>query len=119
MADELIDAFGLEDALVLWAHFGFLDAPLRARLGFLAGPGPRPQAAFFACGGRAHPSAPLTGLAVLAAARRGLSWPELRGLDAVETGVGTIALRAPWSRVTGRPRSSSLRWSCDSTDDGG
>ena len=90
--DDAADALTLDDARALWARFGFLDTPLRARLAFVRGNAPRPRAAFFTCGGREHPSAPLTGLAVLAIARHRLDWPELRGLDAVETGIGPIGL---------------------------
>jgi hypothetical protein len=76
------DAFGLDDAGAFWEQgrqrFGF-DDPLRARLAALACDGPVPRAKFFTCG-RAHPGAPLTGLAVLALLARQL--PRLAPLAA-------------------------------------
>jgi hypothetical protein len=95
------DKLTLDEARRLWDRFGFLDSPLRARLAFLRGIAPTPRASFFTCGGRAHPSAPLTGLAVLAVARRRLDWPEIRGLEVVETSVGPIALPNVWTARDG------------------
>jgi hypothetical protein len=91
-ADESISVLTTDDARRLWKQFGFLRTPLRARLAFVAPAARLPQVAFFTCGGREHPSAPLTGLAVLAAARDQLGWPPLQGADTVETGLGPIAL---------------------------
>jgi hypothetical protein len=71
-----LDAFGLEETLALWdearRHSGFED-PLRSRLVALAPADSCPRAKFFTCG-RAHPGAPLTGLATLALAARHVGW---------------------------------------------
>jgi hypothetical protein len=99
--DVANDALTLDEARALWDRFGFLDDRLRARLAFLRGTAPTARASFFTCGGRTHPSAPLTGLAVLAAARHRLDWPEVRGLEAVETGIGPIALPHAWTARDG------------------
>lgn len=67
--------FGLEDALALWQEaqrFGFTN-PLQSRLVALAAGESVPTAKFFTCG-RAHPGAPLTGLATLALAAPHADW---------------------------------------------
>jgi hypothetical protein len=108
-ARELAE-FDLPEALALWAEgraFGAFADPLRSRLVALAPAGARPQAKFYTCG-RAHPGAPLTGLATLALASPRVGWlAELlagrqlehrRGVDAipdVEGGPAGCALRLP------------------------
>ncbi len=69
------DRFALDDALSLWDEaksFGFAN-PLQARLVALAPSDPCPAAKFFTCG-RAHPGAPLTGLATLTLAAAHADW---------------------------------------------
>lgn len=72
--DHSLEAFGLDAALALWAEarqqFGLAD-PLRGRLAALSRRGDTPQVKFFTSG-RAHPGAPLTGLATLALATQHL-----------------------------------------------
>ena len=71
-----LEAFGLEDALALWREgrrFGAFEDPLRSRLVALAPAGERAAVKFYTCG-RMHPGAPLTGLAVLAAAADRIDW---------------------------------------------
>jgi hypothetical protein len=71
-----LDSFTLADALALWGQarerFGF-DDPLRSRLAAVCLGGGLPRAKFFTSG-RAHPGAPLTGLAALALAAGQVDW---------------------------------------------
>jgi hypothetical protein len=71
-----LDAFGLDETLALWEEarrYSGFDDLLQSRLVALAPAGPCPRARFFTCG-RAHPGAPLTGLATLALAARHVGW---------------------------------------------
>lgn len=77
--------------------FGLAREPLRSRIGVL-GDGPLPRARFFTCGEREHPSAPLTGLAVLALAAARLGWPPFRS---VETPGGPMPLPRVRHRADG------------------
>jgi hypothetical protein len=74
--DEL-EQFDLPQVLALWSEartFSGFDNPLQSRLVALAPrPGQRPFAKFYTCG-RAHPGAPLTGMATLAMASGRVDW---------------------------------------------
>ncbi len=84
-------AFTVAGAMVLAERFGLTAEPLRSRIAVLdcAGGGP-PRARFFTCGEREHPSAPLTGLAVLAVAGRRLGWPGLDRPAHLQTSAGLL-----------------------------
>jgi hypothetical protein len=56
---------------------------------------------FFTCGDRVHPSAPLTGLAVLAIAGARLGWTALTSSARVVTRAGAMALPGVVGRVDG------------------
>ena len=80
-------------ALGLWRRFDLAPEPLRSRVAVVredASDGPR--ARFFTCGERPHPSAPLTGLAVLALAARQLGWAWLADAGALATAAGAMPL---------------------------
>jgi hypothetical protein len=81
-------AFPVAEAVRLWERFGLAHEPLRARIA-VVGLGASPRARFFTCGEREHPSAPLTGLAVLALAAARLGWAPLKS---VETPAGPMPL---------------------------
>jgi hypothetical protein len=71
-----LESFGLEQALQLWEKarpLGGFDDPLRSRLAAVAPDGMRAGVKFFTCG-RAHPGAPLTGLAVLSVVGERVEW---------------------------------------------
>jgi hypothetical protein len=101
---------GLEEVLDLWheaRRFAAFENPLQSRLAAIAPHGTRPYVRFYTCG-RAHPGAPLTGLATLALAASRLGWlaglleggaiEHRRGVDAlpaVEPGAGGQAIRFP------------------------
>jgi hypothetical protein len=71
-----LESFGLEQALQFWKKaqpLGGFDDPLRSRLAAVAPDGMRAGVKFFTCG-RAHPGAPLTGLAVLSVAGERVEW---------------------------------------------
>jgi len=70
-----LDSFDLPEVLQLWKAarpFGF-DNILQSRLAAIFPADPHPFVKFYTCG-RAHPGAPLTGLAALAMAARQLDW---------------------------------------------
>lgn len=95
------DAFGLDQALALWAEagerFGFAD-PLRGRLAVIDAAADTPRVKFFTCG-RQHPGAPLTGLAALSlAADRSARLAPLRRAGQVAHPRGSDAL--PQVRLT-------------------
>jgi hypothetical protein len=103
--EEALAAFSGDDARRAWGEVGGDGTPLRARVAVVAAApacGP-PRARFFTCGGRAHPSAPLTGLAVVALAARRLPWLGLAGAAAVRTEAGPM----PLPRVTAEPGGTS------------
>jgi len=69
------DSFDVPEVLELWKTarpFGF-DNILRSRLAAIFPTEPHPFVKFYTCG-RAHPGAPLTGLAALAMAARQVDW---------------------------------------------
>lgn len=68
-------AFALADALALWRQFGMNRVPLLSRIAVVDGDDRgHPEVKFFTCWTRAHPSAPLTGLAVLALVSQSFKW---------------------------------------------
>lgn len=88
-------AFPVCEALGLARRFGIACEPLLARVAVVQAAGGAPPAVkFFTCGEREHPSAPLSGLAVLAVAARRLGWPSLPAGRAVVTPAGPMALPA-------------------------
>ncbi|MBK8724542.1 MAG: hypothetical protein IPL96_00465 [Holophagaceae bacterium] len=96
-------AFTVPDAMALADRFGLTAEPLRSRVAVLqsAAPGP-PRARFFTCGEREHPSAPLTGLAVVALAARRLGWRELAATDRLHTAAGPLPFPEVADRLDGR-----------------
>jgi hypothetical protein len=72
-ADDLA-AVSIDDAVRLSHHFGHDSEPLRSRIAFVHAGSDRRSARFFTCDQRQHPSAPLTGLAVLALASGTVEW---------------------------------------------
>lgn len=86
---ERASDIGAAEAEALWQAAGPPAEPLRARLAVVQ-PGSTAHVRFFTCDGREHPSAPLTGLAVLALASAHIDW---LALDArVITPSGPMAL---------------------------
>jgi hypothetical protein len=85
-------AFDVHDALEWWSRFGLDRDPLLARLAVVHRDArSSTHARFFTCGEREHPSAPLTGLGVLAlASRNGAT--ELGAMRAVTTPAGAMDL---------------------------
>ncbi len=85
--------FSVREALGLWEQFSFVHEPLLSRIAIVepsrAG---MPAVKFFTCGDREHPSAPLSGLAVLAASARRLGWPPLPSTGCVRTPAGLMPL---------------------------
>lgn len=82
-----------EEAIRLWTRFGASTTPLSARVAIVSpanGHGPRVK--FFTCGGLPHPSAPLTGLAVLALVAGHLRSTGLDRARQVETDAGPMVL---------------------------
>ena len=83
--------FDLPQALEIWEHFGQANL-LTARLAVIH---PRasspPETKFFTCGSRNHPSAPLTGLAVMRAAEKCIDWLTIH-VPIVETPSGEMSL---------------------------
>lgn len=69
-----LETVSLTDALRISHHFGHDEKPLQSRVAFVDVSGDRRRAAFFTCDQRRHPSAPLTGVAVLALAARFVDW---------------------------------------------
>jgi len=99
---EPLGAFSLADALALWHHFAMDLTPLLSRIVVVGNDaGGAPKVKFFTCGTRAHPSAPLTGLAVLAYAARAFDWLP-SSCTSVDTPLG--AVRMPRVRVAGDGR---------------
>jgi hypothetical protein len=89
---EDVRRFTLAEAVRLWTRFGLRAEPLLARLAVVAPGTEAPSTVkFFTCGDREHPSAPLTGLAVLSVAARRLAWPCL-AVGRVVTAAGTVPL---------------------------
>jgi hypothetical protein len=86
-ADDLVSV-SLDDAVRLSHHFGHDSEPLRSRIAFVHAGSDRRSARFFTCDQRQHPSAPLTGLAVLALAARTVDW--LTPATTLEVTVGAM-----------------------------
>jgi hypothetical protein len=99
-------SFSGSDAARAWREVEGERSPLRARVAVvaLAAEGDAPRARFFTCGGRAHPSAPLTGLAVLALAARSLAWLDLRGATHVASEAGPMPLPLALEAADGTSR---------------
>ena len=97
--------FTVEEAFALWRHFGLDRQPLRARLAVVQpSASPLPRVKFFTCGQREHPSAPLTGLAVLAFVAQRLEWLEIIHACQVLTPSGLIGLPGIYPLESGRVR---------------
>jgi hypothetical protein len=91
-SESAFRAFDVHDAVTWWGRFGLDRDPLLARLAVVhRRTRETTYARFFTCGEREHPSAPLTGLGVLALASRTEN-PELDGMEAVTTPVGVMDL---------------------------
>jgi hypothetical protein len=89
---EALADFVVSDAVELWREFHLDQDPLSSRMAVVQGAANGlPRVKFFTCGTREHPSAPLTGLAVLSLAARLLDWTWLKG-GAVLTPMGPMAL---------------------------
>ncbi len=84
--------FPVDEAVALWRRFGLDRAPLLSRMAVVQADALVPRAKFFTCGDRAHPSAPLTGLAVLAFSAQRLRWRTLAAAGRVATATGIMAL---------------------------
>jgi hypothetical protein len=85
--------FGVNEALGLWERFSFVHEPLLSRIAIVEPSHAwTPAVKFFTCGDREHPSAPLSGLAVLAASARRLGWPVLPSTGCVRTPAGLMPL---------------------------
>jgi hypothetical protein len=85
--------FTLAEATHLWRCFGLDRQPLLARLAVVdPATQPCPRVKFFTCGEREHPSAPLTGLAVLALAAQRQNWRQLALCQRVITPAGPMTL---------------------------
>jgi hypothetical protein len=94
---EPLSAFSLRDALALWRRFDMDLAPLLSRIAVVdSNDRADLDVKFFTCGTREHPSAPSTGLAVLAYAARTFDWLP-RSLTTVRTPRGTV--RVPRVRI--------------------
>lgn len=78
----------VEDAFRISERLGLAREPLRSRIAVVEDAA-APRVRFFTCGGREHPSAPLTGLAVVALVALRLGWPATRQ---VETPAGPMAV---------------------------
>jgi hypothetical protein len=91
-AGESTDAVSPAEAQSLAKHFGLDEQPLLARVAVLArAPGELPRLKVYTCG-RAHPSAPPTGLAALALAAERVDWLPLRAGASVQTPAGPMQL---------------------------
>jgi len=90
---EFAADFRVDAALEVWQRFGLVDEPLLSRIGVVEpGAAAAPAVRFFTCGDRAHPSAPLSGLAVAAAVAHRLQWRFLLDATRVRTAAGTMPL---------------------------
>ena len=77
----------------MWRQLHPGGEPLRARLAVVQPLGPEgARVKFFTYGAREHPSAPLTGLAILALAAGPLGWFDPRATGQVLTPLGPMAL---------------------------
>jgi hypothetical protein len=91
-AGETPDAVDADAVLALSRRFGLDAQPLLARVAVVArAPGELPQLKVYTCG-RAHPSAPPTGLAALALAAERVDWLPLGRQQSVLTPAGPMRL---------------------------
>lgn len=97
---EQLEEFDLARALRLSSNLGLDDEPLLTRIVIVQPEHDHVRTKFFTCGERLHPSAPLTGLAVLALAAPSLAW--FPDVPAVETPLGPMALPYVRTRADGR-----------------
>lgn len=91
--DEDPAAFSVAQAMELAGAFGLGAEPLRCRVALLqtreaAGP----RARFFTCGEREHPSAPLTGLVLVALLGLRAGWKDLEAAPGLRTTAGFLPL---------------------------
>ena len=89
-AGEAVHDFPVSEALALWRRFGLAREPLASRMAVVGSDAAMPCVKFFTCGEREHPSAPPTGLAVLAIAAQRLGWEDLRAARHVITPAGVM-----------------------------
>lgn len=91
--DEDPAAFSVAQAMELAGAFGLGAEPLRCRVALLqTGDAAGPRARFFTCGEREHPSAPLTGLVLVALLGLRGGWTDLEAAPALRTAAGTLPL---------------------------
>ncbi|HEY8156150.1 MAG TPA: hypothetical protein VII72_18615 [Myxococcota bacterium] len=91
-AGEEVHEFPASEAQSLWRRFGLAREPLASRMAVVGGDANAPRVKFFTCGERAHPSAPPTGLAVLAIAAQRLGWEAVRAARRVITPAGEMEM---------------------------
>jgi hypothetical protein len=97
---ESAAGFSVDVAYDVWQRFGRADDLLLSRIAVVEPAAARaPAIKFFTCGDRAHPSAPLSGLAVVAAVARRLEWRFLRDATRIRTAGGVM----PLPRLLGFP----------------
>jgi len=94
---ERAAAFSVAELTQIGEQFDFAREPLLARIAVIDGPpvngaAAEPFAKFVTCGEREHPSAPLTGLAVLAIVAQRLDWRYLRQAAHLRTHAGLMSL---------------------------
>jgi len=89
-AGEEVHDFPVSEALALWRRFRLGREPLASRMAVVGSDAAMPRVKFFTCGEREHPSAPPTGLAVLAIAAERLGWEGLRAARHVITPAGVM-----------------------------
>lgn len=95
--------FTAADAIAAWHRARLGTDPLLARVVVVDPMPSRPRVRFFTCS-REHPSAPLTGLAVLALTAREIGWLPLPADGCVETPAGPMRLPAIDVRGSGVAR---------------
>ena len=91
-ADEAVHDFPVSEAQALWRRFGRGREPLASRMAVVGSEAAAPRVKFFTCGEREHPSAPPTGLALLAIAAQRLGWEGLRAARQVITPAGAMEM---------------------------
>jgi hypothetical protein len=90
---ESAEAFPVGLALDLRQRLGLGNEPLLSRIAVVEpGIDAVPGVKFLTCGDRAHPSAPLSGLAVVAAVAHRLGWTFLQNAARVRTPAGLMSL---------------------------
>jgi hypothetical protein len=88
---ESAEGFPVDLALDLRQRLGLGNEPLLSRIAVVDA-GAVPGVTFLTCGDRAHPSAPLSGLAVVAAIAHRLGWTFLKNAARVRTPAGLMSL---------------------------